>query len=393
MISPSQVDLLILESHPVQYHAPVYRELTRLCSGRVLVAYATDCSVRGHHDPGFGQSVAWNVPLLEGYDFVLLHAERGEPLRGARSLHGWGIPRLLRNRRPHAVLFNQLVYEFEWVAYAMCLALGIRMWLRTETQDEAFERGWIKSLPRSLVYRLLYAPMSRFFYIGELNRRHYLAHGVPEAKLTPARYCVPDVLAMASPTEKQVRRTTLRSRLGLADSTSVVAFFGKLIPKKNPGILIDAWSALPSPLRLRTNLLFVGDGELRAELAQKASAAGCPTIFTGFINQLELADYYLAADIVVLASWRMGETWGLVVNEALQAGCGVVISEAVGCGVEFANLPRVSRVPVGSPSLVAEAIARLAEFPRDFECARAALAPYSVTSAAKGLAQAIIAGP
>jgi len=30
---------------------------------------------------------------------------------------------------------------------------------------------------------------------------------------------------------------------------------------------------------------------------------------------------------MVLPSRRAGETWGLVVNEALQAGCAVIVSE------------------------------------------------------------------
>lgn len=391
MIHP-QVDLLVLQSHPVQYHAPFYRELASLCPNRILVAYASDCSVRGHVDPGFARTVIWDVPLLSGYPHELLHAERGEALQGFRSLGGVGIPALLRRVRPRAVLFVQLAYEFEWIAFLTCLALRIPMWLRTETQDEAFARGPLKSALRGMIYRCAYAGFDRFFCIGELNRRHFRAHGVPAAKLRYARYGVPDKLAEISEEEKMRRRAELRARLGVSCLDGLVAFFGKLIPKKNPGILLDAWRQLPEAQRTRTQVLFVGDGELRETLRQQAEFAGVPVKFAGFVNQSEITDYYLAADVMVLPSRRMGETWGLVVNEALLAGCGVIVSEAVGCAVEFSHLPRVEVTPVDAASSVARGMARLLALPRDFGWARPALETYSIAAAAAHLAAEISSG-
>ena len=62
--------LFIFESHAVQYHAPVYRELHRLCvergRGQVQVFYGTDVTTRGHFDAGFGKAFAWDEPLLQG---------------------------------------------------------------------------------------------------------------------------------------------------------------------------------------------------------------------------------------------------------------------------------------------------------------------------------------
>ena len=83
--------ILILESHPVQYRAPVYRCLQRLRPDKFNVVYATDCSVRGHIDNGFGLKVKWDEPLLSGYPNLVLNNERGTPLSHARSLHGKGI--------------------------------------------------------------------------------------------------------------------------------------------------------------------------------------------------------------------------------------------------------------------------------------------------------------
>jgi glycosyltransferase involved in cell wall biosynthesis len=113
------------------------------------------------------------------------------------------------------------------------------------------------------------------------------------------------------------------------------------------------------------------------------------TIFAGFINQSAIRDFYAATDILVLPSRRTGEAWGLVVNEALQAGCAVVISEAVGCAREFGGWERVEIIPVGDATALAGAVERLAVFPRELGWAREGMKAYSTSTAAEALAREI----
>ena len=54
----------------------------------------------------------------------------------------------------------------------------------------------------------------------------------------------------------------------------------------------------------------------------------------GFKNQTELPEYYAMADIFVLPS-GVGETWGLVVNEAMCFSLPVILSDIVGCGTDL----------------------------------------------------------
>ena len=75
--------LAIFESHPVQYRAPVYRELQRLVPDGFHVFYATDVSIRGNRDVEFGKVLAWDEPLLEGYPNTVLNLERVALVRGA----------------------------------------------------------------------------------------------------------------------------------------------------------------------------------------------------------------------------------------------------------------------------------------------------------------------
>ena len=81
----------------------------------------------------------------------------------------------------------------------------------------------------------------------------------------------------------------------------------------------------------------------------------------------------------------MGETWGLVANEALQAGCSVIVSEAVGCHADFDGLERFRTIPVHNVDALAAEIIALASIPRKFRWARERLEDYSVEAAARSI--------
>ena len=385
--------LLIVETHPVQYRAPIYARLQELCPGSVHVVYASGFSVRGGHDPGFAQAVTWDTDLLCGYPSTVLRSDHMQAPSDWNTLDGHGVRELFHRLRPDAILLNSLNYRFDAVAYAAALLQGIPVWMRCETQDHAFSRSWLKSILRTAYYRLLYVGVSRAFPIGRLNRKHWLRHGLRPRQLRDSRYCTPDRAAPLSLHELESRRQALRHQLGLPADQLLVAFFGKLIAKKNPALLLQAAPHLSPTIKQRLSLLYVGSGELQETLqfqAAQLQARSCiVSHFAGFVNQTALLDWYLAADVVVLPSRRAGETWGLVANEALQAGCAVVVSEAVGCAADFGSWERFRTIPVGSAPHLAQAITELATYPRSFNWAAEGLKPYSIEASAQALAAAI----
>ncbi len=377
--------LLIFDSHPVQYKAPVYRELAKLKPGAFKVVYYSDCSVRGHRDQDFGQVVAWDTPLLEGYESIVLNNERSADLKRFRSLSARGIIQLLRTERPMAVLISQFGYEADVVTYLACLMLRIPIWIRHETQDEASARRPLKRFLRSMAYRVFYKGVSHAFVIGQLNREHFLRHGMKEEQFTPAFYCVDSNLPEMSAEAKAATRREVRAKLGTRDGETVVLFSGKLIPKKDPGLILKAFALLSPELRQTTQIVFLGSGPLMEELQMDAAQFPGRVVFPGFVNQRELPGYYLAAGMLVLPSRRMGETFGLVVNEALHAGCGVIVSDAVGCHREFGAWERVRVIREGDAAACAKAIEELAKFPRSFDWCAKAMERYSVRAAAEAI--------
>jgi glycosyltransferase involved in cell wall biosynthesis len=80
-----------------------------------------------------------------------------------------------------------------------------------------------------------------------------------------------------------------------------------------------------------------------------------PVKFAGFLNQSRMASAYVAADALVLPS-DGGETWGLVVNEAMACGLPCFVSDRVGCGPDMILPGETGAVfPLGD----CEALARL----------------------------------
>jgi glycosyltransferase involved in cell wall biosynthesis len=282
------------------------------------------------------------MPLLEGYPNRVLGNERGVPLSNWRSLHGRGVFKLLKASRPQAVLLSGLSYQFDWAVIFSALYLRIPIWLRAETQDYCFSRSRRKTILRSWIYRFIYRVIGHFFAIGRLNYEHYRVHGVPESKISFSHYCVVDRFKSISEQERQKMRSGVRLEAGFTPEQTVLLFSGKLQEKKNPAILLAALAAMPVAERSRFALLFVGSGELEGELRKNAERIeGISYHIAGFKNQSELPAYYLAADFLILPSLQMGETWGLVVNEALHAGLKIIISRYVGSGADFQSLPEV----------------------------------------------------
>jgi len=381
--------VFIFESHPVQYKAPVYQWLQKLRPDVFRVIYVTDCSVRGYQDREFGERVAWDKPLLSGYQYRVLNNERGVPLSGFRSLTGRGVYQMLKTERPRAVLFSQFLYEADAVAYLSCLWLGIPIWIRHETQDEAFPRPFWKKLLRGVVYRLVYRGVSHAFYLGQLSREHLLRHGIPPERMSRSPYCAVSLPENITIEAKQQERARVREQLGVTSDEKLVLFSGKFIPKKNPGLILRALQSMTADEVSKLKIVFVGSGELGAELERLATPFVNRVHFAGFVNQSKITGYYLAADILVLPSRRAGETWGLVVNEALQAGCAVVMTDSVGCHREFGAWERVRVIPDGDVGACAQAILGLTAFPHSFDWCAADMERYSVRAAAESLLQQI----
>jgi len=120
------------------------------------------------------------------------------------------------------------------------------------------------------------------------------------------------------------RSMDLRHRLKLGDKR-VYLFVGRLVALKNVKTILRAFSRLEQ----RNNVLVVvGSGPEKYSLTRLADNLGLNVRFTGRLEGDALNVWYNIADVLVLASYQ--EAFGAVTNEALLAGCYVLVSDKAG---------------------------------------------------------------
>lgn len=384
--------LVVIETHPVQYHAPVYRALQQQFGVPVTAIYGSDFSVAGYHDREFDTNFAWDTDLLTGYRSVFLSRVAEGGARSAEDVRADKVPEVLRQLRPAAVLcvgYSPRFYrQVCWHVWRSRLPLLFR----AETTDHAQERGPLKRWLRDRMLRWLYHRCQRLLYVGLRSREHYLRLGCSPQKLVFSPYCVDASVWATEEADRCCLRDATRQAWGVADHAIVVLMSGKLVPRKGPDLLIRAVKLLTAEQRQRYVIIFLGDGAMREDLARLAAAS--PTVavrFTGFRKQRELSRFYHGADLLVLAS-RSGETWGLVVNEALHHGLPCVVSDQVGCAPDLIQPGTTGEVfPANDPEGLRHALERAAALigPKAVrERCRQQVAGYSVTAAAAGMAAA-----
>ncbi len=136
-----------------------------------------------------------------------------------------------------------------------------------------------------------------------------------------------------------------------------VGFLGRLIPEKGADLLLQACADLNRPgLRLQ----MIGSGPCREQLEGLAAKTDMSLHFTGALDAAGVAQALQQVKVLVIPSqWQ--EPFGVVMLEALAAGCHVIASAIGGlpeAGSEFATY-----VPPSDPLALKAALERLIEAP------------------------------
>ena len=106
---------------------------------------------------------------------------------------------------------------------------------------------------------------------------------------------------------------------------------GRQIPKKNFLLLLKAYNIYSQKVKDPLSLVLVGNGIQKANLEEFVKKEGIKKVhFFNFHSQNLLRHFYKNSVLFVLPS-KYGETWGLVVNEAMASGLPVMVSKQVGC--------------------------------------------------------------
>jgi glycosyltransferase involved in cell wall biosynthesis len=386
-----KVKLAIVCTHPIQYYAPVFRELVSSDGVLPRVFYTWSQTAGGENfDPDFGARFAWDIPLLDGYDYKFVENTAKDP-KGS-DFFGVKTPGLARAVREWGA---DAVLVFGWGVFAHLRALtefkGKLPVLFRGDSTLLDPIGPLRKLARQLFLRWVYSHVDVAIAVGQNSRDYFRWCGLPSERIVIAPHSI-DTLRFGDPTgEHGARATRRRSELGIPAESIVFEFAGKFTDKKDPMLLLEAFMQLESS----AHLVFVGSGELEGKL--RNSARGTPRIhFMPFQNQSEMPSAYRLADLFVLPSRGPGETWGLAMNEAMASGRPVIAGSRVGGARDLIKFGATGwTFDSGNVAALTDVLHRALALGRDGllnmgETARKSIANWSTAAAANGIERATL---
>jgi glycosyltransferase involved in cell wall biosynthesis len=259
-----------------------------------------------------------------------------------------GIRRYLRDVQPH------ILHPFLLTAslYGRLAGMLARVPIVLGTEVNIYEN---KRPAHALVERLLMSGTDAVVVSAESVRDFYIqqVHAVPER--VDVIYNAVDWAAL----DTTMTREELRASLGVSAEAPVACIIARLTEQKAHRYLFEAMAETPDLASLQ--LLVVGDGDLAAELRQRANALGLASRVYFLGARRDLGNLLGASDIFVMPSLWEGLPLSMIL--ALGAGIGVVATRVAG-------IPEVVRdghtgllVPPGNAGALGAALARLVNEP------------------------------
>ncbi|MGI8960854.1 MAG: glycosyltransferase family 4 protein [Bryobacteraceae bacterium] len=351
----------ILASHPIQYQAPWFRSLGRELDLEVFFAHRPDAE---EQSVGFGGAFEWDVDLLSGYQHSFLANRAQRP----NSSHFFGcdtleLSNLIKRERFNAFIVSGWNLKTYWQAVRACRRERIPVLVRGDSQLTS-STAHLKRIAKQLTYPFMLRQFDGFLSVGSRNRAYLRHYGVADQKIFFVPHFVDNEWFALSAEEALPGRAEQRMRWGAGPRTLIALFVGKFVQKKRPHDLLRA-VGLVRDSNIDVMAVLVGSGELENDLRAAASDLGVRVAFEGFRNQTELPHYYAASDVLVLPS-DGGETWGLVVNEAMACGRPAIVSDAVGCARDLIEESRTGfTFPCGDTAALAGRLCEVSDLSRN----------------------------
>jgi glycosyltransferase involved in cell wall biosynthesis len=348
------VKLAIVSTHPIQYYAPVFRGLASVTHLQPRVFYTWSQAASGNlADADFGRTLAWDVPLTEGYDYEFVDNVARDPgLHHFFGIRTPGLARRIEKFGADAVL-----------VYAWNLASHLGVMRRFKGRVPVFFRGDSTlidevSPARRLLRRLLLGTIYRHVDVaiapGAASRDYFEWCGLDATDVELAPHSVDTRRFGAA---DSARAAAWRAELGIPAGATVFLFAGKFIAKKDPLLLAEAFRQAGGD----AHLVFIGGGALEAPLRALAH----PRIHVlPFQNQSVMPLAYRLGDVFVLPSRGPGETWGLVLNEAMACGLPVITTTRVGGARDLVTPKTGWQFEAGDGAALARLLAHCVSLPR-----------------------------
>lgn len=352
------IKVALFAASPIPYRIPLYQRVAADPHLDFTAIFASNGGIRPV-EAGYSMPTAWDADLVGGYRTTFLKRADRNPIDGGffafRDADLFGLLRAGQYDVLWLWGYNYLSHQLA----QMTQRLLQKPVIFHEDQNHLARRPLWKAAAKRLGLSAMFRG-SKALYVGTHNYRWYRHYGVKQRDLYFVPHAADNERLRAHASALLPDRTNVRRRFGIRDDSGpVILTVARIIPVKQPLMLLKAFQILRSSRRC--TLLIVGSGELEGAIRAEVRKHQIPDVFMpGFMNQSEIAQAYACADIFALPS--ISETWGLAVNEAMNFGLPVVVSDKVGCAVDLVrNGENGYVIPFQSPEALADRLGRLVD--------------------------------
>ncbi|HXD31068.1 MAG TPA: glycosyltransferase family 4 protein [Pyrinomonadaceae bacterium] len=348
--------LAILVSHPIQHFAPWHREVAKLKEVDLRVFFYSDLGVNEFFDPEFQAKFSWDIPLLDGYGHEFLPIRQRPKQLAFWEVDNPTVGEALDRFAPDVVKVFGYAHRTTWRVAKWASVRRKPLLLYSDSNDRARPPIWKQILKRPIVSRF-YSHVDGALFVGNNNFAYHRRYGLPPERLFRGSLPIDQAqLLSLVPNRSEVRRD-IRLKYDIPQDAFVVMFCGKYSARKRPVDVIAA-AHMTKSKGIPAWSLMVGEGSERASMEEYCRVHNVTnTTLTGFVNQTQIAEHYVASDVIVVSSEN--DPHPLVVSEAATFGLPALVSDQIGCiGNEDTARPGVSAVvyPCGNREQLAALI-------------------------------------